>query len=419
MVYVANRNTKSMLSQNKLSYIILFILIIGVNFFLPLERSNLKFVINGTEIGLNIVLTLVIFSILLFNKKFKETIKTYVSLKLFKHEMIFLFFMFLSIFFSFAKFTFSLHMILLYIGAYILLVIIFMHIIEYVDTQVLLKIIGYSLILFSLIGIIEIFFNYIIPFYYNLYSDYNQNSYTYFIESGMERANGSLGHPLLYSNLILISFPLVWLIKHNKLKVLILSFIILGIIAGNSRTSIFLFTFVLLVYIFREKVTFKLIFVIFTFITSMVVIYIFPDVFQAIFFRIIDFGSDSSSIARGIYILAGFNRLVSQNILYTIFGNGIGSSKDLLFLEIHTLWPTFDNNYLMILLTIGLCGLSIYLVKYISICKALFISKEFDLLIGILLFLSLGFSFDTLHYSGIIVPHSLLIAIAVNKKAIH
>lgn len=420
MEFAPQQNMKNMSLPGKSKFypFLIFVLIIIANFFLPLERSNLKLNIKGTDVGLNIILTLVVFSFLFFNKTFQINIKKYIATKLFRDEIYFVGAMLISLFFSLAEISFGIHLIILYIGAYILLVIIFLYCINMLGEKVLLKMLSIVSILFAMIGIIEIFVNYTIPFYYNLYSDYFQENYDFFMQSRIRRANGSLGHPLLYSNMLLLIFPLIWINKSHFMKMLSSIFIIVGILAGNSRTSIFLLGFILLIYFAKTKLSYRLFLISVAVTTVFFIMNTYQLVFDAIFIRVLDFGVDSSSLGRAIWIAAGFSRLNHQDLIYTIFGNGVGASKEVLFKEIYTLWPTFDNNYMMLAITIGILGLTFYIIKYIRLLISLSQNKEDDLFWGVILFLLIGFSFDTLHYSGIIVPHSFLVALAINRKAI-
>ena len=409
-----------MLSKNKnnLFSVILLIIIILINLFLPLERSNLKFKIGPTELNYSLILNLILFFLLILNGEFRKNIKIYFQTILCRLEILFVISMTISLFFTLSTVFFGIHLILLYINSYIIMIFIFMFIIEETNIKTIINIFSICLILFSLIGILEFFFEFIFPFYHNLYSDYFKDSYNFAMNFGSKRAFGSLGHPLLFSNMLILFLPIIWLERNNLVKILTISLIILGVISGNSRTSIFLLGFILLLYVFKSRIQIKLFIIFISILSPIMIINIVPDLYNMIFIRIEGFGSDASSLGRLLWLTAGFSRINTQPFINDIFGNGIGASKEILFQQIVTTWPTFDNNYMLITITIGFFGLLIYLLKYIYIVKNLIQKKEFDLFIGVILFLLMGFSFDTLHYTAIILPHSFLIALSIKKKAI-
>lgn len=229
------------------------------------------------------------------------------------------------------------------------------------------------------------------------------------------RAQGTLGHPLALSAILLAAFTCLLASDHFSKRAKILVGIVLtaGAITTGSATTVILGGIAVVVSLVVTKHAGKALMA----AVALFVCLAFYASRTVVWQRIIDKVSGTNSLQRQNSVFSVPRLLMDQDYLSTLFGTGLNGAQKLYENGIlpNTGFHAVDNQFVSALISGGVVALALLLAAHVVLVKSARNSKCALLLICLLM---LGWSFDYLYWYGPALTVFTVVALLVKPRAV-
>lgn len=346
-----------------------------VHLLLPIERGFPVVRIGGYPITLTLLVSVLSFAILLIDSK--GGIIASFPRKYVPHQLFVVWVLLIAALVS-QDIEASVFVVFSYFATFILNFLIIYYLFKRGLRQQFVYLLCAVISVAALVGVVEGFFRYYLPFYRDWFLTHDYQAMQYGMIRSDFRALGTLGNPIIHAAALALAVPFALEIKQSLLRLMLICLLLLATIFAVSTTTMVMWLLLLVGFLLtsKRKIRFRVLFVALVIISVVLLLLNFTEIVPAFVLsgwsREFSFGNQSGDQFKNIQVridlffwtLARFGD--DLNFVNLLFGRGLKSTIEMVQALGLGRLATLDNQYTTLLLESGVLGLFAYLMVILN-----------------------------------------------------